>query len=687
MTIQESATEKRPNRRSASAKKRPTRRNSPVKTEVRAKNAARGVDVEHLQDQLARFEGALHALQTAIMMVDRDLVVTYANPATVSLLKKYEAELQAQYRGFDAANIVGTCIDIFHKNPSHQRRMLADPRNLPHIADIKVGPLTFEIQVSAVLDAQSEYVGNCLEWYDVTEQRRRATEVSRLTTAIEGADTALMMIDRDLCITYVNQATRKLFARREAELKAIYPSFDPSGILGTNIDDFHRNPAHQRKLLSDPRNLPYATDIKVGDLCFSITVNALHDEAGRYIGNTMEWEDVTDERDAQSQLEGLVRGAIAGELDARVDASRYEGSTKILAEEVNRLMDSIVEPTRAAIAVAEALAQGDLNTAMQGSFEGEFARLQNALNGCIDNLQNMVGQIHGTAGTISSGASNISEGNANLSHRTQEQASALEETASALEQITSTIRQNACNSQEANQLAQNARESAEKGGEVVGSAVKAMFEITSSSKKISDIIGVIEQIAFQTNMLALNAAVEAARAGDQGRGFAVVAGEVRNLAQRSSTAAKDIKKLIEDSLEKVQEGSRLVDGSGETLREIVTAVKKVSDIMGEIAAAGEEQASGIEQLNVAVSQMDQTTQKNAALVEEAAAAAESLSDESASLTDLMQFFKLEESAPEVSVEIPSRRIAAQPAPVVKKARRKTKKHANGAVSDAEWKEF
>jgi methyl-accepting chemotaxis protein len=270
--------------------------------------------------------------------------------------------------------------------------------------------------------------------------------------------------------------------------------------------------------------------------------------------------------------------------------------------------------------------------------------------------------IHDAAGTITSAAGQIATGNASLNTRTQEQSSALEETAAGIEEMTATVKQNAGNANEANQLAAGARDVAERGGQVVQSAVTAMSAITESSTKVADIIGVIEQIAFQTNMLALNAAVEAARAGDQGRGFAVVAAEVRNLAQRSAGAAKEIKSLIQDSADKVSQGAKLVYQSGETLRDIVTSVKKVSDIIGEITTASAEQATGIEQINTAVVQMDRGTQENAALVEEASSAASAMTEQAESLVELVGYFRTTRGSEQAAPVAPARKPAARPAP-------------------------
>ncbi|MDO9219681.1 MAG: methyl-accepting chemotaxis protein, partial [Thiobacillus sp.] len=269
--------------------------------------------------------------------------------------------------------------------------------------------------------------------------------------------------------------------------------------------------------------------------------------------------------------------------------------------------------------------------------------LMQAMQAMNSSLANIVSQVRTGTETISVASRQIASGNADLSSRTEQQASSLEETASSMEELTSTVKQNAENARQANQLVQSTAEVAVKGGQVVGQVVTTMASIKDSSRKIADIIGVIDSIAFQTNILALNAAVEAARAGEQGRGFAVVASEVRNLAQRSAGAAKEIKSLIEDSVSQVDVGGKLVDEAGKTMGEIVTSVKRVTDIMGEIAAASQEQSAGIEQVNQAITQMDDVTQQNAALVEQAAAAAESLQEQADSLAQAVSVFKLDSS--------------------------------------------
>ena len=642
-------------------------------------------------EQAERLQKAVDGAQTAMMMIDRDLVVTYANECTTRLLSKYEDVLRGLYHGFSSDKLIGTCIDIFHKNPAHQRQLLNDPRNLPFETDIVVGPLTFHILVTAIDNLKGEYIGNTLEWADVTEMRAKEIEVSRLQSAIEGATSNLMLCDNDLNISYCNPAVIELFRKRQSELRQVWPTLDANNLVGQNIDQFHKNPAHQRALLADKSRLPATAEIKVLDIEFQVNATMIVDKDGNYMGNMVEWKDITEQKDAERQIENLVESASHGELDTRIDTSQYQGFMAGLGGGINSLLDSVVAPIKEGTRVMSALAEGELSEKMEGEYHGDFAVLRDAINTTCSNLLQIVSNIRENAGSITSASSEIAKGNTDLSQRTEEQASSLEETASSMEELTSTVKQNADNARQANQLASTAREQAEKGGGVVGNAIDAMSEINKSSKKIADIIGVIDEIAFQTNLLALNAAVEAARAGEQGRGFAVVAAEVRNLAQRSAGAAKEIKGLISDSVEKVDDGSRLVDESGKTLDEIVGAVKKVSDIIAEIAAASQEQSSGIEQVNKAITQMDEVTQQNAALVEEAAAASESLDDQAKDLEEMMRFFKVNEGAADSLLQRRPAKPEVNKSSPVQQQRGSTVKSQQSKPSsntkDDEWEDF
>ncbi|HEX7641320.1 MAG TPA: methyl-accepting chemotaxis protein [Burkholderiaceae bacterium] len=354
---------------------------------------------------------------------------------------------------------------------------------------------------------------------------------------------------------------------------------------------------------------------------------------------------------------------------------------------------SITQPLQQAVEMAETVAAGDLRSTVASTSRDETGQLLKALGGMNNSLIRIVSEVRRSTHTISGAAREIARGNLDLSARTEDQAGSLEETASAMEQLTSTVKANAENAREASSLAVTASEVAMKGGAVVSQVVETMGSINASSKKIVDIIGVIDGIAFQTNILALNAAVEAARAGEQGRGFAVVAAEVRNLAQRSASAAREIKALIGDSVEKVDAGARLVDQAGATMSEIVASVKRVSDIISEISVASSEQTSGIEQINHAIMRMDTVTQRNAALVEEAAAAADAMQHQGTVLVDSVSVFKIGDEAARYAVSsdgIVGRREAVAPVrprlrPIKRPALAANPKTSNGATDD--WQEF
>ena len=574
-----------------------------------------------------------------IMIANVDENVVFVNKKAREVLGGLEAEIAKYIPGFRASEVVGGSIHRYHKDPEPIKQVLrAMKSGDSHRGFITPGPYLFEHETRPLFGKQGVKYGYVVQWNDVTAHKQAQEEAERMNSGVKGASNALMMCDENRVITYMNPAAQRLLARRELVLRQYLPAFDVNNLIGTSIDIFHRHPAHQQQLLADPSKLPYTGQIKLPGVVLEVTATMITNGDGEYRGNMVEWRDVTDEVATESAIQDLIDGALKGELSTRLDTQNMEGFTKSLCDSINRLMDEIIRPIHDASVVIKALAEGNLTKQISADYQGEFGALKQAVNSSIGNLHGMVNEIREVSLNIGTAAGEISAGNADLSQRTEQQAASLEETASSMEEMTSTVKQNADNVKDASRLADGAREQAEKGGQIVASAVTAMGEINSRSKKIADIIGVIDEIAFQTNILALNAAVEAARAGEQGRGFAVVAAEVRNLAQRSASAAKEIKSLINDSVEKVEEGTRLVSDSGASLEQIVSAVKRVSEIVAEIASASEEQSIGIEQVNKAIMQLEQVTQQNAALVEQAAASSEAMSDQSQNLNSLIGFF-------------------------------------------------
>ena len=398
----------------------------------------------------------------------------------------------------------------------------------------------------------------------------------------------------------------------------------------------------------------------IGGRTMKTIMSAMNDDTGRRLGTVVEWFDRTQEMATESELQDVIGAVTAGNLDNRISLDGKRGFFLTLSGGINELVDAIGTVVAEVNGVVAAANQGDLTRRIDTRGKsGLLVKIGSGINEMTGHLAGLVSRVKVVAFEVSKGANEISQGNANLSQRTEQQASSLEETASSMEEMTSTVKQNADNASHANKLAVAARDQAEKGGAVVGKAVKAMSDINEAANKIADIIGVIDEIAFQTNLLALNAAVEAARAGEQGRGFAVVATEVRSLAGRSATAAKEIKALIQDSVRKVDEGSNLVTQSGATLEQIVGAVKKVTDIVAEIAAASREQSAGIEQVNKAVMQLDELTQQNAALVEQASAASQTMAEQAGGLNDSMQRFRVNDAA--AAAEITAASQSAAPA--------------------------
>jgi methyl-accepting chemotaxis protein len=700
-----------------------------------------------------RLQQALDAVTANVMVADENYNIVYMNRTGKELMADVQEDLRQSVPAFDAARLVGSSIDLFHRNPAHQRAIL-DGLTGTFSSDLKLGPRTMKLTANPIFDARRRRIGTVVEWMDRTRElqleaeaqaragseRAVAMENLRIRQALDATTASVMVADENHDIIYMNRTAAALMAANEADFRTTLPRFEASRLVGSNIDLFHRNVQHQRRIL-DNLTGPFTSQFMIGTRTMQFIANPILGNDGRRIGTVVEWVDRTQEVAVENEVQDIVVHAVAGDLERRIRLDDKDGFLKKLSAGINDLLDNVSTVVAEVQALVSAVHDGDLARRIPtDGRSGLVARLGSVVNGLTDtmaqvvdqvqhlvdavnaghldrriraeeqsgllqrmagginqltgNMAAMVQQVKTAAAEVSRGAAEISEGNLTLSRRAEEQAASLEETASSMEEMTSTVSQNADNAVQANELAVEARAQAERGGEVVSAAVQAMQAIDGSSRRIADIIGVIDEIAFQTNLLALNAAVEAARAGEQGRGFAVVASEVRNLAGRSAIAAKEIKALINDSVQKVQDGSKLVGRSGETLQQIVTAVKKVADIIAEISAASLEQSAGINQVNKAIMQLDDLTQQNATLVEQASAASQSMAEQASALHALMQRYKVEDAAPAsppapaagpggVERRGPGRPWSGKPADVP----RGPGYPSDGATGDAVWQDF
>ncbi|MDP1772248.1 MAG: methyl-accepting chemotaxis protein [Methylobacter sp.] len=477
----------------------------------------------------------------------------------------------------------------------------------------------------------------------ITADRKTADETLRVKIALDNVSTGVMIADNDRNIIYANKSVINILHKAEAEIRQQLSKFSIDNLVGASMDDFHATPSHQATMLNSLTDT-YEAGMLVGGRSMVVTANPVINSQGQRLGTVAEWHDRTDEVIAENEVAAIVSAAARGDFSMRFDLNGKEGFLRHLGEDINQLVQTSETGLNEVVRVLEALSRGDLTETITNDYSGTFGQLKDDSNHTVGKLKFIVNQIKDATDSINTASKEIAAGNNDLSYRTEQQAASLQQTAASMEQLTSTVQHNAQNAQHANQLAIDATDIAGKGVEVVGQVVMTMDDINESSRKIGDIISVIDDIAFQTNILALNAAVEAARAGEQGRGFAVVAIEVRNLAQRATDAAGEIKTLITDSVDKVSGGSKLVAQAGQTMEEIVASIRGVTEMMAEITAASAEQSSGIEQVNQAITQMDDVTQQNAALVEQAAAAAESLEEQTQNLAVTVAHFQLDGNA-------------------------------------------
>lgn len=625
---------------------------------VRVIKTATDITAAKLESMNAsRLKLALDTCTANVMMADAQYNIIYMNTALAEFLNEAESDIKKDLPRFDVKNLIGVNIDVFHKNPAAQRGML-EKLDSTYQTSIQVGGRSFNLVANPIYGVNHERLGTVVEWQDGT--------ALGLTQALDKSQ-AIIEFMPDGTIVKAN----------ENFLGAM--GYGATEIVG-----------RKHAMFCDPA---YTA---------SPEYKQFWEALGRGEAQTGEFK-----RFGKGGKEIWINASYNPILDLRGKVVRVVKTASDVTEMVMARTENEMGMNEA-VDVLTGISQGDLTKKMTLDYKGTFGQIKTAVNSTVDQLYEMVKTIIESAQSVNSAASEISSGSTDLSQRTEEQASSLEETAASMEEITGTVKQNSSNAAIANDLSSKANQVANDGGRVVEQAVTAMGSIEESSKKISDIISVIDEIAFQTNLLALNAAVEAARAGDAGKGFAVVASEVRSLAGRSASASKEIKALINESAQQVQNGAKLVNQAGGTLKDIVESVKQVSSIVSEIASASQEQATGIDEINTAITQMDEVTQQNAALVEENTAAATSMVEQARDLENLMSFFKIDDEAgisgefdeaDILSLEHSQKRNAkalskskTAPAKSVKKiSDRKPAKKAAAAglkvVQDDDWKEF
>lgn len=540
-----------------------------------------------------------------VFVADRDLKIIYMNAASVESLRQLEHLLPCS-----VDEITGQSIDIFHKNPQYQRKLLSNPKNLPHQALIQLGSEVLDLNVTALYDGNHEYQGPMVTWEVVTEKVRLQKEQQRLQQMIEHATVRMIMADESFKIIYMNPASIKTLKQLEHLLPCKVEE-----MIGKSIDLFHKNPEHQRRFLSNPENLPFQTQIKLGQEIMSLNVVAIRDSGGNYMGPMINWELITDQVKAKEREE-------------------------MLQAEQRRMAEDLRTRVNALMLVVQAIANGDLTQHIESSGEDDLGRLAGNVRRMSTDLRDLIGQLVESATQQNEGARAIAESSQNLSEGAQSQAASVEQMSASIEDLVASIQVISDSSDQARRQAESTAGLAKSGGDSVSEAISSMRLIQKSSEQINDIIQVISEIASQTNLLALNAAIEAARAGEHGLGFAVVADEVRKLAERSSLAAKEITQLIKESTRRVAEGADLSEKVGKSLSSIVQAVEQTAVGIIRIADSTKTQADSAKEVQLAIRSVGKTTESNAAAAEEMAASAEELGAQATTLQELVAKFKV-----------------------------------------------
>ena len=594
--------------------------------EVAARDAELKIAAEN-----TRIKNALDKCSTNVMIADADNHIIYMNETVSDMMKGNEAELRKSLPSFDARKLMGEKIDVFHKNPAHQRGMLTALKTT-HKTQIKVGELVFGLIANPIVDAKGQRVGTVVEWADKTAEvaardaeLKIAAENTRIKNALDKCTTNVMIADASNQIVYMNDTVSEMMKRNEAELRKSLPNFNASKLIGEVIDVFHKNPAHQRGMLSSMSST-FRTQIKVGDLYFGLIANPIVDTKGGRVGTVVEWSDRTAEVGVENEVADIVKAASQGDFAQRLATAGKTGFFANLATNMNQLLDTSEQGLTDVADVLAAFAEGDLSQRIERDYAGLFGKVKESANSTADNLARVMGEVRAAADALTGAANQVSATAQSLSQSASEQASSVEETTASIDQMSASISQNSDNAKITDGMATKASKEAGDGGQAVTQTVAAM-------KQIAQKISIVDDIAYQTNLLALNAAIEAARAGEHGKGFAVVAAEVRKLAERSQEAAKEIGDLASNSVDTAERAGKL-------LGEIVPSIQKTSELVQEIAAASQEQSQSVTQIGGAMGQLSKATQQNASASEELAATSEELSGQAEQLQQSVAFFKL-----------------------------------------------
>ena len=631
----------------------------------RTEEAKRIEEEQALAVVSARYQAGLTQVSTNIMMADVDYNIIYLNNSATQLFRSNEADFKTTLPNFNASKLVGENIDVFHVNPAHQRGVL-NTLSSTITADLLIGTRNMRAVVSPVNDESGTRVGTVVEWLDQTDELARLKEEAivnaenaQIKTALDEVTANVMMADAEFTISYMNKAATRLFARNEAEFRTDLPNLDAKQLLGTNIDVFHKNPAHQRSLLSGLTQTVTA-ELDIGGRVMTVIATPVNSEIGERQGYVVEWVDKTDQVTAENEVDTIVTAATNGEFNHRIDEVGKEGFFGRLAGGLNQVMGTTETSLNDVLRVLQSLAGGDLTKSIDADYKGLFGDLKTDLNVTISKLSDVLGNVNSSVTNIASSAEEVSSTAQSLAQGASEQAASVEETSASIEEMGASIDQNNENAKVTNDIASKSARSAEEGGTAVGQTVGAMNDIASK-------IGIIEDIAYQTNILALNAAIEAARAGEHGKGFAVVAVEVRKLAERSQVAASEISTLAGSSV-------TIAEKAGSLLDEIVPGINNTAELVQEISAASDEQATGASQIGEAMGQLDKVTQQNASASEELTATAESMRNQSQNLLTQVGFFTL--NGGESSSAAPVRAVAGGGATVSNFAASTSGEHFN-----------